>query len=96
MTQQDQHLQEFVQAKFDVLLVEIRAMRNDLQTHISANIKDHDELYGRLRQCEQWQAQCRGKQMSTSQISGKLIAAGVLVFTAVQACAQMLAAYLVK
>lgn len=96
MTEQDQLLQEFVKAKFDVLLVEIRAMRNDLQTHMSANTKDHDEIFGRLRQCEQWQAECQGKQMGTSQISGKLIAAGLLLFTAVQAFAQVLVAYLMN
>ncbi len=96
MTEQDRHFQEIVQAKFEVLLVEIRAMREDLQSHVSANVKDHDELYGRLRQCEHWQAQCQGKQMVSSQISGRLIAVGLLLFTAVQAFTQILAAYLVK
>lgn len=96
MTEQDHLFQEVVQAKFDVVLVEIRAMRNDLKAHTEANIKDHDEIYGRLRQCEHWQAQCQGKQMFSSQVSGKLIALGLVLFTAVQAFTQILAAYLVK
>ena len=52
--QQDQLLQEFVKAKFDVLLVEIKAMRGELKSLMSRNEKEHDDMFCRVRECETW------------------------------------------
>lgn len=89
-------LQKFIEARLDIVLVELRALSNNLQTHMEQNLKDHDEVWNRLRECEQWQAQCNGKQHGSSQVTGRMLAAGVLVFTALQTAAQVLAAYLVR
>jgi hypothetical protein len=65
-------LQEFVKAKFEVLLVEIKATRQKIDELVTQNEKEHDEIFTRLRNIEQWMAACAVKEADLDKIKPRI------------------------